>query len=151
MQRYCCIGVIGLQSRPERSQPEPVAWADPLTHFLSPAVAHCQGEPLMEGRKEGKEGRRSNRRVKGKEGWWEEAGAKESENESEKGWKVKASDGAREGGSLVFVSCLRPGTAATANSSQPRAPGFPLNIARHYYANFRQASHMHARTLKHAR
>lgn len=78
-------------------------------------------------------------------------GGKGRESESEKGWRVKASEGAREGGSLVFVSCLRPGTAATANSSQPRAPGFPLNIARHYYANFRQGLHTHAHTLKRAR
>ena len=61
------------------------------------------------------------------------------------------SEGARERReSLVFVSCLRPGTAAAANSSQPGAPGFPLNTARHYYANFRQDSNMHAHTLKYA-
>lgn len=132
--------VIGLKLHLERSQPEPVAWADPLTHFLSPAPAHCQGQPLVEEKREServREGEKSESK-KGKKKW------KQEELES-----VESEGGRERRGSLEFVSCLRPGTAA--NNSQPGAPGFPLNTARHHdYANFRQRSTMHARALQYA-
>lgn len=67
------VGVIGLKLHLERSQPEPVAWADPLTHFLSPAPAHCQGEPLVEKKRETK---RDEEKSKGE---------KEKKSESKKG------------------------------------------------------------------
>lgn len=60
----CSAGGTGLAFHSESSQPEPVAGADPLTHFLSPAPAPCQGEPLLEERK-GKQERARNQGLKG--------------------------------------------------------------------------------------
>lgn len=56
-------GGAGLQLHSESSQPEPVAGVDPLTHFLSPSPAPCQGEPLVE-QKKGKQERARNQRLK---------------------------------------------------------------------------------------
>lgn len=115
-----------------RAQP---AWAcclswptDPLSVSCSSALPRRASGGGKE-KRESKE-RRRNQRVKRKENW------KREELETEE----RAKGAGERRGSLVFVSCLRPGTAA--NSSQPGAPGFPLNTTRHYYANFRQSSNM---------
>ncbi|TNN75058.1 hypothetical protein EYF80_014804 [Liparis tanakae] len=47
------VGVTGLGLHPESGRPEPAAGADPLTHFLCAAPAHCQEEPLVQGKKRG--------------------------------------------------------------------------------------------------
>lgn len=63
----CSAGGAGLQFQRESSQPEPVAGADPLTHFLSPSPAPCQGELLVEEKKGKQERARNQRLQRGKE------------------------------------------------------------------------------------
>lgn len=63
----CSAGGARLQFQRESSQPEPVAGADPLTHFLSPSPAPCQGELLVEEKKGKQERARNQRLQRGKE------------------------------------------------------------------------------------
>lgn len=115
----CSAGGTGFAFHSESSQPEPVAGADPLTHFLSSAPAPCQGEPLLE-EKKGKQERARNRRLKrGKEKkllkvWGPERGGK--------AWNFLAVRGLEKqpthpGSELLNSPSKLPATAATQTSA----------------------------------
>jgi len=70
------VGATGLGLHPERSRPEPVAGADPLTHFLSAAPSALPRRASGAGKeKRGARGRRRRRiqRVKRRESESEES------------------------------------------------------------------------------
>lgn len=97
----------------ESSQPEPVAGADPLTHFLSPPPAPCQGEPLVEG-KEGKT--REGEKSEAKKGEKKRGEEKKRKRKKE---LLKAQGPRREAGGKPGISELFEVWHGSQHTSQP--------------------------------
>lgn len=128
----CSAERAGLQFHSESSQPEPVAGADPLTHFLSPSPAPCQGEPLVE-EKKGKQERARNQRLKrGKEkkrSCWKYRG----QREAGKAWNVLAVWGLEQqpthpSPELLNSPSKLPATATTQTSLRQHTPCAKLRM-----------------------